>query len=67
MVDQLYHLPIMYIEYSGIYGDVEKVKSVAETLTSTQLFYGGGISTLSAQNGQLCAYNCGWRFNLYRY
>jgi len=37
----------MYIEYSGIYGDVEKVKSVAETLTSTQLFYGGGISTLS--------------------
>lgn len=47
MVDQLYHLPIMYIEYSGIYGDVEKVKSVAETLTSTQLFYGGGISTLS--------------------
>lgn len=47
MVDQLCHLPIMYIEYSGIYGDVEKVKSVAETLTSTQLFYGGGISTLS--------------------
>lgn len=35
----------MYIEYSGVYGDVSKVQAVSEYLTETQLFYGGGISS----------------------
>lgn len=47
MANELYRFPIMYLEYSGEYGDVEKVKSVANTLTTTQLFYGGGITSLS--------------------
>ena len=47
MTNELYRFPIMYLEYSGEYGDVEKVKSVANTLTTTQLFYGGGITSLS--------------------
>ena len=38
MVNHLYRLPVMYIEYSGIYGDVSKVQAVSEHLTETQLF-----------------------------
>ncbi|MGT0185996.1 geranylgeranylglyceryl/heptaprenylglyceryl phosphate synthase [Staphylococcus aureus] len=45
MVNHMYRLPVMYIEYSGIYGDVSKVQAVSEHLTETQLFYGGGISS----------------------
>lgn len=46
MVNDMYKLPIMYIEYSGSYGDVEQVKAASQMLSTTQLFYGGGISTL---------------------
>lgn len=46
MINELYRMPIMYLEYSGSYGDVEQVTAVANQLTTTQLFYGGGISTL---------------------
>ena len=38
MVNHMYRLPVMYIEYSGIYGDVSKVQAVSEHLTETQLF-----------------------------
>lgn len=38
MVNHMYRLPVMYIEYSGIYGDVSKVQAVSEHLTKTQLF-----------------------------
>ena len=37
----------MYIEYSGKYGEIEKVKAISQMLTQTQLFYGGGITNLS--------------------
>lgn len=47
MANELYRFPIMYLEYSGNYGEVDTVKSVKDTLTTTQLFYGGGITTLS--------------------
>jgi heptaprenylglyceryl phosphate synthase len=30
----------MYLEYSGQYGDVEKVEAASRLLTNTQLFYG---------------------------
>ncbi|MCE5090968.1 heptaprenylglyceryl phosphate synthase [Staphylococcus devriesei] len=46
MVNEMYKLPMMYIEYSGSYGDVEMVKAVSKMLTNTQLIYGGGISSL---------------------
>lgn len=38
MVNHMYRLPVMYIEYSGIYGDVSKVQAVSEHLSETQLF-----------------------------
>ena len=41
MANELYHFPVMYLEYSGAYGDIEKVKAVSQMLTETQLFYGG--------------------------
>lgn len=44
MINDMYQLPVMYIEYSGIYGDANLVKAAADMLTETQLFYGGGIS-----------------------
>ncbi|PHK49510.1 heptaprenylglyceryl phosphate synthase [Staphylococcus edaphicus] len=45
MINDMYKLPVMYIEYSGIYGETDIVKSAADMLTETQLFYGGGISS----------------------
>ncbi|WP_436855704.1 heptaprenylglyceryl phosphate synthase [Staphylococcus caeli] len=45
MVNDMYRLPVMYIEYSGAYGEPDMVKAAADMLTETQLFYGGGIST----------------------
>jgi putative glycerol-1-phosphate prenyltransferase len=45
MAEKMFNLPIFYLEYSGIYGDKDIVKSVKQTLNSTTLFYGGGIKT----------------------
>ena len=46
MVNEMYKLPMMYVEYSGMYGDTDYVKAISQMLSRTQLFYGGGISTL---------------------
>ncbi|PID20249.1 geranylgeranylglyceryl/heptaprenylglyceryl phosphate synthase [Sporosarcina sp. P3] len=43
MAEHLFSLPIFYLEYSGQYGDPQVVRSAKELLTTTRLFYGGGI------------------------
>ncbi|WP_371925955.1 heptaprenylglyceryl phosphate synthase [Halobacillus sp. A5] len=45
MAEQMFRFPIFYLEYSGMFGDVELVKQVSSQLEQTALFYGGGIES----------------------
>lgn len=44
MAEHYFKLPILYIEYSGMFGSEEVVEAIAKELQQTQLFYGGGIT-----------------------
>jgi len=46
MAEHLFKMPIFYVEYSGVFGDMEIVRSARNALAGTQLFYGGGIDGL---------------------
>ncbi|TWI56014.1 putative glycerol-1-phosphate prenyltransferase [Halalkalibacter nanhaiisediminis] len=46
MAEKLYHFPVFYLEYSGVYGNSDVVKEVSSVLESTKLFYGGGIRSV---------------------
>ncbi|WP_052339869.1 heptaprenylglyceryl phosphate synthase [Gorillibacterium massiliense] len=45
MVDRLYRMPVFYVEYSGVFGNMEWVAQAKSALQHTRLFYGGGIRT----------------------
>lgn len=46
MAEHLFRFPIVYLEYSGIFGNMETVRQTANVLNKAQLFYGGGIDNL---------------------
>ncbi|CAM4305089.1 heptaprenylglyceryl phosphate synthase [Paenibacillus alkaliterrae] len=43
MADRLMQLPVIYLEYSGRFGDMQLVKRARGAVVNAQLFYGGGI------------------------
>jgi phosphoglycerol geranylgeranyltransferase len=45
LADHYFHFPIVYIEYSGMYGDPAVVKAAADAVESAAIYYGGGIDS----------------------
>lgn len=45
LADRLLRVPVLYMEYSGAYGDMALVRQARRALRQAQLFYGGGIRT----------------------
>ncbi len=45
VADHYFHFPIIYIEYSGTFGDPNVVKAASEALDKSILYYGGGINS----------------------
>jgi phosphoglycerol geranylgeranyltransferase len=45
VADHYFHFPIVYIEYSGMFGIPEVVKAASGALESALLYYGGGIDS----------------------
>ena len=43
VAEQMFGQEIVYVEYSGMLGDTEKVAAAADILDEATLFYGGGI------------------------
>jgi phosphoglycerol geranylgeranyltransferase len=45
VADHFFQFPIVYIEYSGTYGNPEVVKAAAGAMENSVLYYGGGIDS----------------------
>jgi phosphoglycerol geranylgeranyltransferase len=45
VADHYFHFPIVYIEYSGTFGDPAVVKAASDALDKSILYYGGGINS----------------------
>lgn len=43
VADRYFGLPVVYVEYSGTFGDPEIVGAVADAVDDAAVFYGGGI------------------------
>ena len=61
VADRYFHFPIVYIEYSGTYGDPAVLKAASEAVDCSILYYGGGINSAekAAENGEVCRYDRG--------
>ncbi len=55
VADHYFHFPIVYIEYSGMYGDPAIVKSASEAIDDAILYYGGGINS-AARAAEMARY-----------
>jgi len=53
VADRLWRVPVLYVEYSGTFGDMALVRSVRNELRHARLFYGGGID--SAERAAMAA------------
>jgi putative glycerol-1-phosphate prenyltransferase len=45
VADRLWRVPVLYVEYSGTFGDMKLIRRMREELRQAQLFYGGGIDS----------------------
>ena len=45
VADHYFHFPIVYLEYSGMFGDPAIVKAASEAVDQSILYYGGGINS----------------------
>lgn len=45
IVDKMLKLPILYIEYSGMFGNSEWLREIKYSVNNSQVFYGGGINS----------------------
>jgi phosphoglycerol geranylgeranyltransferase len=45
VADHYFHFPIVYIEYSGTFGDPKVVKAASDVIDKSVLYYGGGINS----------------------
>jgi phosphoglycerol geranylgeranyltransferase len=54
VADRYFHFPIVYIEYSGTFGNPLMVKAASEAVENAILYYGGGINSAekAAQMGK---------------
>ncbi|MCJ8012675.1 heptaprenylglyceryl phosphate synthase [Paenibacillus sp. KQZ6P-2] len=43
VADKLMSLPVVYVEYSGSFGDMDTVKKIHQSVQTAKVFYGGGI------------------------
>ncbi|WP_122088912.1 phosphoglycerol geranylgeranyltransferase [Halalkalicoccus subterraneus] len=50
VAERLFGQPVVYIEYSGTFGDPEKVRAASEAIEEATLFYGGGIGDYESAN-----------------
>ncbi|SFR37123.1 phosphoglycerol geranylgeranyltransferase [Halogeometricum limi] len=48
VAERMFGQEIIYVEYSGMFGDTEKVKAAHDALDESTLFYGGGVSDYDA-------------------
>ncbi|QMV41614.1 heptaprenylglyceryl phosphate synthase [Cohnella cholangitidis] len=45
VADRLWNVPVLYVEYSGTFGDMGLLKGIKSNLKRAHLFYGGGINS----------------------
>jgi putative glycerol-1-phosphate prenyltransferase len=57
VADRLWNVPVLYVEYSGVYGKMPLLRRIRDGLRQARLFYGGGIdSPDKAREAAACAH-----------